>query len=100
MKYDANQPARRTLAAKLVALSEGKGYREHLWRNELQFDQALLTINAHFESIKPEMIEDYWDKWTDIHDALLIETDDRQRQQPEFMLALVGTAINEMRGTV
>lgn len=91
MKFEANQTARRKLATKLMMLRECEGIN-------LQFGAALLAINAEFENISYRCtLSELWDKWELIHDCLLIETDLIERKRYEFMLALVGTAINEMR---
>lgn len=89
--FNGNQPARRALACKLIALSEYEG------KPIGDFGDALVAINADFEMLRDADIEDLWERWTAVHDALLIETDERERLRLQFMLALVGTKINELR---
>lgn len=59
--------------------------------------EAILAINAHFETINTDDIEMHWDRWADFGDRMRIETDERERNRFAFMFALVGTALEEMR---
>lgn len=91
--YNRNQKGRRILAAKLMALREDKP--------NARFEDALMAINAHFETIDTDDIETFWDRWAMVGDELRVlpygKLYESERKRLEYMLTYLGTALEEMR---